>query len=296
MAEPTVGSKAGGGSQGASPGDLSDGAGGGGIPNLPVGNVQQAPKPTAAELGDEGSPEGIKAAAALKATVDAAEAAAKAKEAEGPEKGSDAWHKQFIATGNEHADAAIDVMKEAGVSPIEANAVFQKAIESGDLKDIDWSMLEGKLGKSKTALVKAGVQTFFDTDYKDRLAVVNKAHEIVGSKENWDKVKTWAQTAEKTDPALKAKVDNIRKAVDIGGWVAEQALTELKTMYEAAPNNKGLGTDKIISGDKDGVKAVEGGPLTREQFMKESHKLHDAGVDQYDVRYVQLFQRYQKSR
>jgi len=51
------------------------------------------------------------------------------------------WQKEYVKVENPDAQAAIDLMNEAGVSPIEANAIFEKAIKSKDLNDIDWATL-----------------------------------------------------------------------------------------------------------------------------------------------------------
>lgn len=276
----------GGASQGAAPADLSEGQSGvAGAPAAPV--IPGKPNKGAMEgldedHGGEGSPEPKKAADAPPEGTEPADEGTPE-----PEKGSEDWHKQFIQTGNEHADAAIDVMKEAGVSPIEANAVFQKAIESGNLEDINWNILEDKIGKSKAALVKAGVEKFYEGEYKARVETVNKAHEIVGGKENWEKVRDWAQKAEKKDPALKAKVDNIRKAIDIGGDTAAWAVGELKRMYEAAPSNKGLGTKQVVQGSRTAPQA-DASALSRSAYMAERHKLAEAGVHEGDPRVTAL--------
>lgn len=61
---------------------------------------------------------------------------------------------QFIKIGDPAADAAIEVLKESGVTPQEAQEFFAKAMQSGNLADIDWNTIEAKLGSAKTYLVK----------------------------------------------------------------------------------------------------------------------------------------------
>lgn len=273
MSETSGAKGAGGASQGAAPADLSEGQGTGGAPKAPEIATREGLDEEHGSPEPKAKPEGKPAKEPAKPREAAPETPADPPE---PEQGSDEWHKQFIQTGNEHADSAIDLMKEAGVSPIEANAVFQKAIESGKLDDVNWKILEDKIGKGKTALVKAGVEAFYNNEYKGRMETVGKAHEIMGSEAGWNTVRDWAQKAEKADPALKSKVDNIRAAIDLGGFAAEAAIRELRSMYEAAPGTKGLGTQKVTQGTK-AAPQVEGSALSRNDYLAERRKLAEAG-------------------
>lgn len=258
---------------------------GAGVDNLDPGHAKQgsvAPKPedtkkpTAAELNEEhddpnAKPEDKEKAAKEKAdkeAADKAEADKKAKEEENKD-----WHKEYVKTGHESADAAIDLLKEANVSPIEANAIFSKAIESGDLKDIPWHQLEDKIGKAKTTLVKAGVENFFREVLDKNRATVAQTFEVMGGEENWNKVKTWAQTKEKTDTAFKGEVDAIRGMLDKGGKQAELAAKELRRMYEADAKNNGLGTNKIIEGNT--APKLDGAPMTRAEYHAAITKAHN---------------------
>lgn len=191
------------------------------------------------------------------------------------------WQKDYVKIENPDAQAAIDLMNEAGVSPIEANAIFAKAIESKDLKDIDWPTLEAKIGATKTRLVKNGIERYFNDVVSVQTAVTKQAYEIVGGQENWVKVKDWAQAQEKADPEYAKKVVEYRKALDTGGFSAEAAVKALKADYEAHPKNGGLGQNTILRGD---TQAVAGGtPLSRAEYTTELHKAHKRGAAAQEI-------------
>lgn len=195
----------------------------------------------------------------------------KAKEEEAKQKNEDgSWKEKYIEIDNVHATAAIDLLKEANVSPLEANDIFAEAIKHNDLSKVDWTRLEKRLGASKAALVKAGVETYYNDEYKKNAEVVDKAYDMFGGEENWDKVRKHFQKAEKTDTALKGKINELRKSIEIGGWAAEQALKELKTMYEAAPGTVGLGVSKRVEGGKPA--ANTGQDITKADFQAELAK------------------------
>ncbi|MEX0583911.1 MAG: hypothetical protein WD185_09595 [Sneathiella sp.] len=198
-------------------------------------------------------------AAADKATADAAAAAPLT---------------EYVTLDDPSGQAVINLLKEANVTPTEANAIFAKAIASGDLADVDWATLEAKVGKDKALLAKNGVESYYNNKFAVARATIAKTYEIMGGEENWGKVRTWAQTAEKTDAAVKQKIDGIRKMIDLGGYSAEAGATELKRMYEAAPGNSGLGTAKITTGDT--VVSVTGGPLSRTDYMTAMHAANNA--------------------
>lgn len=197
-----------------------------------------------------------KTIADAKAITDAAEAA-KATEREG-------WQKEYVKMENPDAQAAIDIMNKAGVSPVEANAIFAKAIESRDLKDIDWATLEAKTDASTTRLVKNGIEKYFNDVVAVQTKTTSDVHGIMGGEANWVTVRAWAQAQEKTDPAFKAKVDEYRAAIDAGGFSAKAAASALKADYEAHPDNGGLGQASIQRGGT--LTAGEQAPLSRADY------------------------------
>ncbi len=239
-----------------------------GAPKAPVDNGNAKPE----KKGDDEENTVVivdpaKAAAdkviADKAAADKAEAD---KEAAGPLKS------YAVITDSPAANAAIELLKEAGVGPNAANEFFAKALTSGDLNDIDVAGLEAKLGKSKTTLLMAGVTTHFEAVKAKTAATVQNVHKIFGNEDNWKVVREWAQGAEKADPKVKAQINDIRGLLDEGGARAEAGARELLRMYNAAPTTKGLGTDKLAVGESTGT--VIGTHLSRSQYLVELKAAH----------------------
>lgn len=205
-------------------------------------------------------------AAKEKADAEAAEAAKKA--AEKNDDGS--WKEQWVTTGNVHADAAVDMMKEAGMSPVEGNAVFAKAIESGNLNDVDWEVLEARLGKTKALLVRTGVENYYSQEYSEQMAVKEYAFKEVGGEAGWNKVQTWAKAQETADPAFAKQLNEWRQALAVGGFAARAAVDAAKAAYEGAPGNSTLnkGGRPLERGNSTNQPAVEGEPLSRSAYYE----------------------------
>jgi hypothetical protein len=90
-------------------------------------------------------------------------------------------------------------------------------------------------------------------------------------------VAAWVRKTEAADPRQKAVFDEIRKGIDAGGRLAEYAFQDLKKLYEGAAGNSGLGVQKIVQGNATGG-TVEGGPLTRAQYVTELKAAYDRGA------------------
>lgn len=179
------------------------------------------------------------------------------------------------------AAAAVNLLKEAGIGPNEANGYFEKALKSGDLNDVDVKGLEAKLGKDKATLVMAGVTAHYNALATKQQETVAKVHEVFGGEKNWDTVRDWAQAAEKADPKVKSKINDIRGMMDEGGFRAEAGARELLRMYNSAPNVKGLGTTKLAVGDSTGT--VIGTHLTRSDYITALKAAHDRGASRTEI-------------
>lgn len=206
------------------------------------------------------------------------------------------WAKAWIKTGHEACDAAIELMEKAGVTPIEGNAIFEKAISANDLSLVDWKLLEAKLGKGTTMLVKQGVEQYYDEVYKEQVATTQAAYEAVGGEKNWEKVSKWSKALRKTDKEWDAKVGNFQKAIDVGGATAAWAIAQIKEAYEADPKNSGLGVAKVQVGDKKVNKGSAGEPLNRSQYVAEMQKLENYTGKDRDAKIAALRMRREDGR
>jgi hypothetical protein len=186
--------------------------------------------------------------------------------------------KDYVTLDNPHGQAAIEVLKESGVDPNEAESFFAKAIKTGDLADVDWASLEARVGKSKALLIKTGVENFHGAEKAKVDATVTTVHEIFNGAENWDKVRTWAHGKEKADAGFKKQVEDIRELLDMGGAKAAAGARELLRLYNSDSGTKGLQNGRLVVGDATGT--VIGAPLSRADYIAELKKAHNTGASQ----------------
>lgn len=213
----------------------------------------------------------VAAAAALTAKTAADKAAL---EAGGP-------LKAFSVYENPAAQAAVNLLKTAGLGPNEAAAFFAEAVKSNDLSKVDVAGLEAKIGKDQATLVMAGAKAHYDDLKAQSDATVKQTHTIFNGEANWNTVKTWAQNAEKTDAKIKAKVDDVRSMLNQGGTQAEAAARELLRMFNADPTTKGLGTAKLVTGETTGN--VIGTALTRSAYLTELKAADARGASHTEI-------------
>lgn len=211
------------------------------------------------------------------------DAAAKATEADAGKEGDEEDDEPVVTEWAEWEDpsaaAAVDLLKEAGVTPTEADKIFAKAVESGDLRDIDVKELEAKVGKTKALLIMNGVKDYHQRVYVENARHVKEVQDIFGGEAGWTTVKEWAQAREKSDPAFKKTLDGIRDDLNSGNDRAiKAAAKDLLRAYNGAPNTKGLGNKNVVKGD--GRPAAAGAPLSRADYLTELKKAHGSGASQ----------------
>lgn len=260
-----------------------------GAPKAPPSGESTGPVKTAEEL------------AAEKAIADKAEAdriAAAEANADGEEHGAvktdeekaaeaeaaAAWQDQYMTFDDPSANAVVELLKEGGVSVVEANAFFADAIKYSDVTKIDWAGVEKKIGPTKTLLAKNGVESYWNGALAEQRAIVTETYEQLGGEANWNALKTWAQAAEKSDTTgkFKAKVDGFRKMIDLGGEPRRLAVEQLKAAYDADPNTKGFGTAKLTAGDT--PPAASGSPLSRKDYVAALHKANSDRAPDHVIR------------
>lgn len=259
---------------GASNADLNPGEvqGGEGVPKAPVdpGNTKPEVKPDPnADKGPEPVKKGPAELAAAQKLVDDAKAAEEAEKA----KQQDDWKDKYVDMGDPASQAVVGLLKEANVSPVEANSIFSDAMKSGKLEDIKWDVLEARLGKDKMILAKSGIEQHYNEVYKVNVATTQKVHEIVGGEDNWKKVASWVKGTEVADPKMKPVFDSIRKGIDAGGRLAELAAQELRSLYEKHPGNNGLGTQNFTQADKTVHNAGDGQGITKAVYLDQMKAL-----------------------
>lgn len=189
------------------------------------------------------------------------------KPAEEPEKVTGPL-KEYVSLDHPAGQAAIDVLKESGVNPNEAQAFFAEAIKTSDLSKVDWAALETKLGTAKAFLVRTGVESYYKDLQTKADTTVKEVTSIFGNEDNWNTVKTWAQSKEKADPAFATRLGDIREMLNKHGVHAEAGARELLRLYNSDPATSGKDNGKtLVVGDNTGT--VIGTPLTRADYVTE---------------------------
>lgn len=240
-----------------------------------VADLDEAARKAAAEQNKQKSAQQIADEAAIEAeqkAKDEKEAAEKAaKAAEEANKNNDDWKKDWIEVGNDHADAAIQIMKSKGISPVEGNNIFAEAIEAGDLTKVKWDVLEARLADpSAFLLIKTGIENYYQTEYKEQQELVDYAHKGVGGSENWSKIQAWAEKSAKEDPAFAKERAEWQRALKHGGFAARAAVDVIKSKYEAT---HGSVNPQIVNGDKTvPASEVNGEPLSRKAYFEAIEK------------------------
>jgi hypothetical protein len=203
--------------------------------------------------------------AAAEPATDAPEAVKEGTPTPQPESKQEAPAEQWVSTGDEVADTAIALLRDGGMSVKEAESVFGKAVQSGNLEDIDVAALEAKLGKQTTTLVLAGVRDWHNRVAAETLRTAQAVKSVVGGDKAWDTLRAWALERETKDAAFSVEMQEYRKMIDQGGKPAQWAAKELLELYNADPKTTGL-ANKLLQGDARPVDNTE--PLSRAEYFK----------------------------
>jgi hypothetical protein len=244
-----------------------------GAPKAPeVNNAPPVKEPTAEE---KAKAEADKVAADAKAAEEK-EAADKAAEADKAKEQEAVL--EYPEYGDDAADAVVALLKEANVSPQEADTIFREAVESGDLSKVDLAKLTEKLGKDKANVVMIGVREFYAKNMESSQAAVKTVHEVVGGKENWAKIAAWAEKKKGSDKAFAAQTTEFNKMFDSGSTTAASlAAKEILSLYNADSGNKSL-TTKMVHGDSAVSQAGLGSePLSRADYLAQMKVAQDKG-------------------
>lgn len=153
---------------------------------------------------------------------------------------------EFVTYGHPAADAAVEMIREAGVTPEQATAWFKEAAASQDLSKIDLAAMEAAMGKSKAAVVQSAVKEFLGETIATRNEAVNAAYNAVGGKEAFETARDYAKNSK--DPAVQKQLAVLLPMFELGAGAAAIAARELKTLYEAGPNNSAL-SNSVAHGD-----------------------------------------------
>lgn len=255
---------------GVAPENLDDGQGLKGAPKAP--EVTNTPPPIVPDKAAE------EAAAKKKAEDEAAqklkdEADKKPKEEETPAPKA----LEYPVYNDEAADAAVTLLKDAGVTPAEADAFFKEAVETGDINKIDIAGLTAKVGKEKANLILLGAKDFYNRNLASVQESVKAVHDIMGGEDNWNTVVTWARKQAQGSKEFDGQMQEFNKMFNLSKSAATLAARELRTLYEKGSGNKSLG-NSIVHGDHTGAGGQLGSePLSRLEYIEKRKEAERTG-------------------
>jgi len=212
-------------------------------------------------------------------TEETPDPAAKTEEEQPPKEGEEApvdEKVEYVEYGDEAADAAVSMFKEAGVPAEEAAKFFQPVLDTGDISKIDLKGLTEKLGKEKATAVMALAKEYYNRQMSEAQVTVNAVLEVAGGKENFDKIAAWARAEADKNPEFAKELVAFNQMINGSTYGAKLAAMDLKKRYEAAPNNKALG-NTYVHGDKSPSIGVDLQPLSRDEYLKQVKEAQEKG-------------------
>lgn len=154
----------------------------------------------------------------------------------------------FVSYNDPAADAAVALMKKAGVTPVVAEDIFGEAVKAGDLSKIKLDKLVEKVGKETADLIMIGVKDFWNRNVELTRQKMSAIENVLGGPEQLAIVKDWAHKRAETDQEFNQKWNELRAMADIGPFAAQAMAKELRGLYESAEGNSAL-NEKMVSGD-----------------------------------------------
>lgn len=266
----------------------NEGEGLSGAPVAPADNGRTKPEGMDEQHGTPAAKDGQQSGSEKKTdegTGEQQKAADEAEKAKETPKDIEGPLREYVSLDHPSGQAAIDMLKNAGVGPNEANAFFAEAIQNNDIQLVDWAGLEARVGKSAAHLIKVGVESYYTEMQQRTTATVEATYDIFGGKDNFEVVKQWAKTLESTDKAFASDLSAIRDMLNEGGAKAKAGARELLRLYNADTKTKGLDNKKLVVGDSTGT--VVGTPLSRAQYLEEIKKAHDSKAPQHVIAAIQ---------
>lgn len=177
---------------------------------------------------------------------------------------------QWAEMGNPAADSAIALLKEKGIAPEVGAKFFEKAMQTGNLEDIDVVGLEAAVGKSAASLIMMGARQYRADVVAQAEQNQNAAAEVVGGVDNLAAMTAWVQQKEGADPAFAKQLAEIRAIMKASPIGLKTGVKMLHDMYVADPKVKTGGN--LIDGRGMQQQTSTITPMTREQYVEGMRK------------------------
>lgn len=194
---------------------------------------------------------------------------------ENPEEGEESEAQEWPEYEDPAMTAIVDIFKEKGVDIGVADNIFAKALESGNIEDIDVEGLKKAVGEQYSTLIMGTVSSIYTNNVAAVKAVQKMAYDALGGKAGWDTLAVWAEAKAKTDKEFNGKLDTYKSMITAGGEQAMLAIKTLKEQFMADPNTtvapdleRGDGTGSALPDVKPIVSKVDYVNQLKEAYKK----------------------------
>lgn len=142
---------------------------------------------------------------------------------------------EYPQLDNPDAQSIVNVFAEKNIDPAVLNTVFEKALETGNLDDVDVKALKDAVGANADLIMGMARKVYEDNKRASEQAI-QEVHGMFGGKESWEAMVAWAHDKANADPAFATKLNTYRSMIDIGGEQRRLAVGALKEIYMSDPN------------------------------------------------------------
>lgn len=172
---------------------------------------------------------------------------------------------EYPTLDNPDAQSIVNVFAEKNVDPAVLDSIFAKAIQSGNIEDVDVKSLREAVG-SNADLIMAAARKVYEDNKRASEQAVKDVHNMFGGKESWDAMVAWAHAQAVADQAFAAKLNTYRSMIDIGGEQRRLAVNALKESYMNDPNT--TVHPQLMQGDQPANGTVTNPIMTNREYSE----------------------------
>lgn len=185
----------------------------------------------------------------------------------------DAANEEAFPTSDDPGlNAALRIMKAAGMKTADLQQHFGEAIATGDAGKVDQEALVKALGEDNATLVMAGVTKWSEDAGKAALEAARQVQESVGGSDNWKKMTAWAKKAAAADPKIKKQIEGITDMLNGSDMSRQLGAQEFKRLYNADTSNATIGGKTIKADAPAAAEKVK--PMNATEAYKAKERIH----------------------
>jgi hypothetical protein len=181
---------------------------------------------------------------------------------------------EYTKYDDDSANAAVNILAEAGVLADEASKYFEVAIAENDPSKIDLAGLTEKIGKDKATAVMLLAKEYYTKQMGQQQKVFNDVVSVVGSTENLAQIQAWVKASGNKE--AQQVLDLLRDTVDsdTSGYMSKLIAKDLRDRYDADPKNTKLNIS-IVQADRAMAPAASLEPISRAEYVEGLKQAYD---------------------